>query len=240
MRILFIRHAEPDYVHDSLTEKGFREAKLLGERVKEWKVDGLYVSCLGRARRTAEPVEQALGRKAQVLDWLQEFRGVIGKQWGTGEGIPWDFTPRFRTQIPEFYDKDKWYETEVMAGTEDKPVVKDVYLETCRELDKLLAQYGYERENGYYRVKEHSDKTIVLVCHMGITFAMLSHLLGTAFPLMPHGFFLPPSSVTIVSTEEVEEGYASFRCQAVGDVWHLHKNNEPVSGSGYFGEMWQK
>ncbi len=39
MRLIFIRHAEPDYSIDSLTEKGWREAKLLAERTKRWKVD---------------------------------------------------------------------------------------------------------------------------------------------------------------------------------------------------------
>ena len=38
MRLIFIRHAEPDYSIDSLTEKGWREAKLLAERTKRWKV----------------------------------------------------------------------------------------------------------------------------------------------------------------------------------------------------------
>lgn len=31
MRILLIRHGDPDYVRDTLTEKGHREAALLGE-----------------------------------------------------------------------------------------------------------------------------------------------------------------------------------------------------------------
>ena len=38
MRLIFIRHAEPDYSIDSLTEKGWREAKLLAERVSRWDV----------------------------------------------------------------------------------------------------------------------------------------------------------------------------------------------------------
>ena len=38
MKLVFIRHGEPDYTRDSLTEKGMREAAYLGERVKEWKV----------------------------------------------------------------------------------------------------------------------------------------------------------------------------------------------------------
>ena len=33
MKIIFIRHGDPDYVNDSLTEKGIREAKLLAKRV---------------------------------------------------------------------------------------------------------------------------------------------------------------------------------------------------------------
>ena len=32
MRLILIRHGDPDYVRDSLTEKGFREANLLAER----------------------------------------------------------------------------------------------------------------------------------------------------------------------------------------------------------------
>ncbi len=32
MRLILIRHAEPDYVRDSLTEKGWREAELLSTR----------------------------------------------------------------------------------------------------------------------------------------------------------------------------------------------------------------
>ena len=53
MRLIFIRHAEPDYEHDSLTEKGWREAKLLAVRTKSWQVDDFYVSPLGRAQDTA-------------------------------------------------------------------------------------------------------------------------------------------------------------------------------------------
>jgi len=240
MRLLFIRHGEPDYTNDTLTEKGMREAAFLAERGKDWKIDGFYVSCLGRARRTAEPLEKALGRQAVVLDWLQEFRGRVDRKYGEKDGLPWDFLPAFWTGYPELYDKDRWYEAEVMQKSGDAPSVKEVYLETCRELDALLKQWGYEREKGYYRVKGNRDVTLVLVCHMGITFIMLSHLLGMAFPPLIHGCFLPPSSVTSVCSEEVEKGIAYFRCQGMGDVRHLYANGEPVSECGYFTEAFQK
>ena len=239
MKLVFIRHGEPDYTRDSLTEKGMREAAYLGERVKEWKVDGLYVSCLGRARKTAEPVEAALGRKGIVLDWLQEFRAKIDPKYGKGNGLPWDFAPAFRTAIPELYDRDAWYDAAIMQKTGNLPSVREVYLETCEKLDGLLAEYGCHREAGYYRMEPGSDKTIVFVCHMGITFVMLSHLLGISFPALNHGCFLPPTSVTVAASEEMEPGIGAFRCQGMGDVWHLHQNGESISQMGYFCDVFQ-
>lgn len=53
MRIIFVRHGDPDYANDTLTEKGWREAALLAERVSGWDVTDFYVSPLGRAQDTA-------------------------------------------------------------------------------------------------------------------------------------------------------------------------------------------
>ena len=75
MRILLIRHAEPDYLHDSITEKGRREALLLSERISRYNIRDFFVSPLGRARDTASYTLQKTGRTAETLDWLQEFRG---------------------------------------------------------------------------------------------------------------------------------------------------------------------
>lgn len=239
MRIILIRHAEPDYDKDSLTDKGFREAALLGSRAKSWQVNDLYVSPLGRARRTAEPIEKALGTKAQVLDWLQEFRARIPKKYGTLEGMPWDFTPSYWTKVNTLYDKDKWYSCSPMEQEEGQPCVQEVYLETCHSLDNLLKRYGYIREGNFYRVENHGENTIVLVCHMAISFVMLSHLLGISFVPLIQGMFLAPSSITVVNTEEIEEGIATFRCQCIGDVKHLHDGKEPISRMGYFGDIFQ-
>ena len=53
MKILLIRHAEPDYARDSLTEKGWREAELLSQRLAGLDIRDIYCSPLGRARDTA-------------------------------------------------------------------------------------------------------------------------------------------------------------------------------------------
>ncbi len=64
MKLIFIRHGEPDYSIDSLTEKGFREARLLAERTAKWNVTDFYCSPLGRARDTAAPTLEQTGREA--------------------------------------------------------------------------------------------------------------------------------------------------------------------------------
>ena len=50
MRLLFIRHGDPDYANDTLTEQGKIEAKLLSDVIGDFEIDDIYVSPLGRAR----------------------------------------------------------------------------------------------------------------------------------------------------------------------------------------------
>lgn len=73
MRLLFIRHAEPDYATDSLTEKGRREAELLAKAAPSLRMDHCFVSPLGRAGITADYCMKEIGKTAQVMPWLEEF-----------------------------------------------------------------------------------------------------------------------------------------------------------------------
>ena len=107
MKILIIRHGEPDYSIDSLTEKGWREAELLSKRLCGMDIADFYVSPLGRAKDTAKPTMEKLGRELQVLPWLREFHGtVINPNTGeTIEGLPLvggcavDITPPYLGEI---------------------------------------------------------------------------------------------------------------------------------------------
>ena len=79
MRIVFIRHGDPDYTNDTLTEKGRKEAALLAENIGYLNLDQavVYVSPLGRARDTAGYVLDKLGKTAVTMDWLQEFPAQV-------------------------------------------------------------------------------------------------------------------------------------------------------------------
>ena len=77
MRLLIIRHGDPDYEADSLTEKGWREAELLADRMEKEKIDYFYVSPLGRAKDTASCTLKRLHRSAEECRWLREFDAPI-------------------------------------------------------------------------------------------------------------------------------------------------------------------
>lgn len=73
MKLLIIRHGDPDYEKDSLTEKGWREAECLADMLSKQKIDHFYVSPYGRAMDTASCTLNRMGRTAEVLPWLREF-----------------------------------------------------------------------------------------------------------------------------------------------------------------------
>ena len=54
MRIIIVRHGDPDYVNDTLTERGEKEAALLADIIGKYNIDRAYVSPKGRAARTAQ------------------------------------------------------------------------------------------------------------------------------------------------------------------------------------------
>ena len=73
MRLLIVRHADPDYSIDSLTPAGWEEAKLLADRLAPIPVAAYYVSPLGRAKDTASLTLKKACRTAETCSWLREF-----------------------------------------------------------------------------------------------------------------------------------------------------------------------
>lgn len=234
MKLLIIRHGDPDYTIDSLTEKGHREAKLLAERIAPMEIASYYVSPLGRAQKTAEYTLQKCGRSAQTLPWMREYDcNIICDETGERR-IPWDMLPEKWTQIPEYYDKDAWVHVPVM---EEAGMAKGIAA-VQQGLDALLEQHGYVREGKYYRAVRPNEDTIALFCHFGVECVMLGHLLGISPMVLWHGFMAAPTSVTTICTEERREGIASFRVSAFGDISHLYVQNEPPAFAGRFCETY--
>lgn len=232
MRLLIIRHGDPDYRIDSLTEKGKREVQLLKDRLSKLDVKAVYCSPLGRARDTAEPTLKALGKTAEICGWLEEFSGYIIDPKTGERRIPWDLKPYFWTKEPLFFDKDKWIDVPLMQTGD----IKEKYRAVCDGIDGLLEKHGYVREGNMYRAERENRDTVLLFCHFGVECVMLSHILNISPVLLWHGFVALPSSVTTLITEEREQGKAYLRCNGFGDISHLYAGNEPASFQARFCE----
>lgn len=234
MRILIIRHGDPDYVIDSLTEKGWREAVLLADRLEHEKIDAFYVSPLGRAQATIQPTLARRGDRAETLEWLREFAVKMTDPDIFRERVAWDWLPGTWTTEERYYDKAAWMTTEIM---EQAGAPKE-YAWVTEGLDELLRKHGYCRQGNTYRAERPNRDTIALVCHFGLECVLLSHLLGISPMVLWHGFCAAPTSVTTVMTEERREGIASFRVTGFGDISHLYVQGELPAFSARFCETY--
>ena len=231
MRILIIRHGDPDYINDSLTEKGVREAELLAKRLSGEKIDYVYCSPLGRAKKTCEIAMKGKNLEVEVIPWLQEFNYPV--KLPTGEShIIWDLLPTLREQYLDLQRRENWQDVEFIKNSD----VPERYTQLTQGLDKLLKTHGYTREGLFYRVERANRDTIALFCHFGVEAMILSHFLNISPFAISHGFVALPTSVTTLYTEERREGVAVLRCCGFGDTGHLYAGNEELSFAGRFCE----
>lgn len=234
MKILIVRHGDPDYSIDSLTEKGWREAEYLSDRLAKLDVKEFYVSPLGRAKDTASFTLRKLNRTAVECEWLREFAPKIERPDDPDAPVVWDWLPQDWTGDERYYRYDEWYDTEIMK----KGKVREEYEWVTKSLDELLAKYGYVRDGHCYRVERANEDTIVFFCHFGLGCVLISHLLGVSPMVLWHGLCAAPTSVATIITEERRKGIASFRMGAYGDISHLYVKNEPPAFSARFCEMY--
>ena len=235
MKLLIVRHAEPDYERDSLTEKGWREAVFLSQRLAQIPTKAYYVSPLGRAKDTAAPTLKATGGTAVECPWLREFDAPIWRpDVSERKKIPWDWLPQDWMADERFFRYDQWHQVQTMMDGD----VKAEYDWVTGELDALLEHHGYQRDGHCYRAIAPNNDVLIFFCHFGVSCILLSHLLNVSPMILWHGCCAVPSSVTTVVTEERRAGIASFRMLEFGDISHLYANGEAPSFMARFRECY--
>ena len=233
MKLLFIRHGDPNYAIDGLTEKGQREAALLADRLCREEITAVYCSTMGRAKLTAQPTLDRLGITAEYCEWLREFGYVyVDPPYERGCHLCWDQLPFYMSENPELYSPTAWREHPVMQAAG----AGEAYDAVCAALDGVLEAHGYRRCGCHYEVLEPSHKTLVFVCHYGVSGVLLSHLLNCSPFSIWQNACTVPTAVTTFYTEERQEGIASLRCTGLGDVSHLYAGGEEPSFSARFCE----
>lgn len=226
MNIYIVRHAEPDYARDTLTEKGWREAELLSQRLEKIPNGIYYTSPLGRARDTASLTLQKVGAQAEVCPWLREFDvNYETPKAFHAAGLGWDFLPESWVEDSIYYDPDRWYTGEAYRESGIGPL----YLRTVEKFDALLARHGYVREGRLYRAETPNRDNLFFFCHFGVECVLLSRLLDCSPVVLWHHTVALTSSVTKLTTEERREGKAIFRMSQFGSIAHLEAAGEEPS-----------
>lgn len=228
MILYYVRHGDPIYDPDGLTELGFKQADALVDRFKLYGLDEIYVSSSNRARLTAEPTCKALNITPTVLDWTNErhaWEELTVKLDGGG-----------KTWV--FYDKEylsRLNRPEVLAlGKEwyTHPLFKDYDFgggvhRIERETDDFLATLGFkhERGNNRYQVLKKNEKRVALFAHQGFGIAFLSAVLDIPYPYICTHFDLSHSSVTPILFSGENGEYIYPKTLQVANDSHLFKKD---------------
>ena len=231
MEIWIVRHADPDYAHDSITEKGEREAELLAQLLAKTDFDAVYCSPMGRAQKTASYYLNRTGKTAETLSWLHEFEGTVNL--GGEQVMCWDRKPAYWTQIDDYYSYEKWFDVALMRQGD----VRRHYEKVAAGIDALLARHGYVHDGRLYRAEHANADRLLLFCHFGVESVILSQILHVSPMILWHNFVALPTSVTRLASVEREQGTVIFNIIQYGDLSHLYAGGEAPSFAARFCEQ---
>lgn len=177
MNLYLIRHAQPDYENDTITETGRDQAKYLGEWMKDIKIDEIYHSSMGRAKITASYIAEKQNIPMVSVDWAREL------SWGNAKGdagdslSPWAIKDKIIETNHSYPEGEEWKK---LPDLQDSNLISSIE-NLQKNFDTFLAEHGCVRENQFYRVIKPNDKNIVLVCHGGVISALISYLINVPF-----------------------------------------------------------
>ncbi|MEN8039926.1 MAG: histidine phosphatase family protein [Actinomycetota bacterium] len=178
MDIIFVRHGQPQWAVDGLsqmdphlTELGWKQAELAAERIatdEKATARELIVSPARRSQETAQPIARETELAIDTVDGLLEiqmpdWRGI------TEEAVVEIFkTTKHRAP-------DEWWDG--LPGGES---FRDFHDRVTTALDGLLAERGITRNKGDERLwdVENDPGRLVIVAHGGTNSVCLTHLMG--------------------------------------------------------------
>ena len=223
MKLILIRHGDPDYANDCLTPLGLEQAHRLEQAFAGISLDSLYTSPMGRARITADHVGRGVGMTPEVLTWLHELNGNYQDALWAWNHHGVDLFADAHALSP-----DNWAE-QVVYGDHMIPVAATFYA----AFDRFMLERGYARAGERYRVQAGNDNVVVFACHAGVIQTLLAHLLNLPLPICYSQFAIDPSSRTTLVMEE-KDGFGVFRMTSLNDMSHARGRESTVKQTGTF------
>jgi probable phosphoglycerate mutase len=218
VEIVLVRHAEPEWVKAGLnvddpplTERGHTQAARLAERLSGEHFDEILVSPLTRARQTASPVLEALGRPETVEPWLEEIRNPV-----------WHGTPAEKAEAAYAEDRRR-PAVERWNGLPGGEPVRDFVARIRTGATQFLHDRGMValREDLPVWQLDEPGRRILLIAHAGTNSVVICSLLGLQpTPWEWDRFVLNHASVTRLEALPLGDGY-TWSLSRLSDVEHL-------------------
>ncbi|MCL2443656.1 MAG: histidine phosphatase family protein [Treponema sp.] len=235
MLLYIIRHGEPDYETDSLTETGKKQANALAERLCTHGFDEIYSSPLGRAVQTAQPTCDRLKLPYKIEEWMSE--GLAWDDFSVTDNDgkrDWAFSCQNTKLIGHGYSFDDWYTNPVFSFCRSAP---EGYKRITNSSDEFLSRLGYKRDGNKYKIITPNEKRIAAFCHHGLGTTWLSHLLSIPPNIFWSSFDITHSSVTIILFRNNPDGYTAPTCLNLSDISHIYKEKLPLKAAiSFFGD----
>ena len=215
---MFIRHGQPEWIRDGLnvenpplTDLGHAQARAMADALAAEEFDEVYASPLLRARQTAAPLFEALGRDEQIAPWLEEIRDPA-----------WHGTPQEKAQAAYAELKGRPAEAR-WEGLEGGESIREFTERIRLGADDFFADRGMARswhDLPIWRIDE-PGRRIALVAHAGTNSVSIAHLLGLQpTPWEWERFVLGHTSVSRLEALELQDGY-TFSLTKLSDLEHL-------------------
>ena len=205
-RLIIVRHAESAFNlqnriqghQDSrLTKKGLEQARRLAKRIRNFKIDRIYSSDLGRAYSTTVEITRYLKKARIIRD--PKLREILLGDW---EGM----TPE---EVDKLYDRgyQRWLKSP----------------SAC--IIPNAERVGHFRKRVTERVRQialkETGKTVLLVTHGGVITALLADWLKADFDRVLKGLQIDNTSLTfVVATPK------AAKLWVVNDTDHLAKKEK--------------
>ena len=220
MLLYIIRHGDPTYVTDTLTERGKLQAEAVGKRLASAGIDRVFSSPMGRARETATPTCRLLGLDCTIEEWAHEVEDdrLTTYPDGTLKSISVLQNTVYRENGKINLSYDNAFECDGLAQSNIKNAADIIEVGGRVFLERL----GYREENGVYRIIKPSEERVALFCHVVFTRTWLSSLLHIPMHLMTAGFQVTHTGVTVIEFKNNPDGYTAPKCLCFSDISHLY------------------
>lgn len=223
MLLYYIRHAEPIYSPDSLTEKGKKQAVSLAERLSNSDIDEIYSSSSNRALQTAEPLAKLLKKEIKILDFCNEE--YVFQEFTVTENSNLKWAYHSENMLKLFSSEEvlklgfRWYEHPAFKNCKFSDGIKRIGENT----DKFLAELGYihDTANHIYKAHNPNEKRIALFAHEGFSHVFLPYILDIPYPYLAK-FEYEHSGISVIKFDTFSDNTAVARLLQYSSDAHLY------------------